>query len=93
MGCLVVEEIGSFVLWNVAPAQNDYVNQTGSVSFVASNSAPWAGSQIGGVLAEFVFTVQPGAGAQAFWPIRLQQVEVRSPVLGTTYYTGCGEEK
>ncbi|MGI9244563.1 MAG: InlB B-repeat-containing protein, partial [Verrucomicrobiales bacterium] len=68
----------SFVLWNVSPAQNDYVNQTGSVAFVASSSAAWADAQDGGVLAEFVFEVQAGAAAQASWPIRLRQVEVPS---------------
>ena len=67
----------SLVLWNVLPLQ-DYANQSGSVSFVASSSAAWLGAEAGGVLAEFVFKVQPGASAQAFWPINLRQVEVPS---------------
>ena len=68
----------SLVLWNVAPSQNDYANQSGSISFVTSSGAAWPGAQAGGVLAEFVFKVQPGAASEAFWPIGIRSVEVPS---------------
>lgn len=69
---------GSLVLWNLAPTQNDYTNQSGSISFVASSSASWPDAEQGGVIAEFVFSVQAGATAQALWPIQLHGTEVPS---------------
>ena len=69
---------GSIVLWNVAPSQNDYANQSGSISFVTSGSSTWPEVDQGGVIAEFVFKVQAGASAQLLWPIQLSGVEVPS---------------
>jgi hypothetical protein len=65
---------GAALLWNVAPDQNNYVTQTGRVSFAASSASAWPSAN--GVLAELTFQVQPGASSQAGWPIRLSGVEV-----------------
>ena len=69
---------GSFVIWNLQPMEHDYANQSGSISFVASSSAPWPDAEDGGVIAELVFKVQAGASAQPLWPLRLRGVEVSS---------------
>jgi len=61
-------------VWNVQPAQNNYTLQSGQVSFVASSATQWAAKN--GVLAEFVFQVQPGQTAQYRWPVRLSDLEL-----------------
>jgi hypothetical protein len=65
---------GAIVVWNVAPAQTDYAQQCGRISFVASSANTWATNQ--GVLAEFAFQVQARAASQSSWPIVLSKVEV-----------------
>lgn len=69
---------GSVVLWNVAPSEDDYLNQSGSVAFVASNAGPWPDAMEGGILAEFVFRVQPGATARSTWSLQLHDMEIPS---------------
>jgi len=77
-------------VWNVQPAQNNYTVQNGKVSFVASSATPWASKN--GVLAEFVFQVQPGQTAQYRWPVRLSDLELTAdgydvrPVLQSEIY-------
>ena len=66
----------AFLLWNLAPAQNDYANQSGSIAFGASSSSDWPGSANGGTLASFTFTVAPGASAQALWDLTVRDVEL-----------------
>jgi uncharacterized repeat protein (TIGR02543 family) len=61
-------------VWNVQPAQNNYTVQNGKVSFVASSATQW--SLNNGILAEFVFQVQPGQVAQYQWPIRVSDLEL-----------------
>jgi hypothetical protein len=68
----------SLIRWNVAPSQNDYVNQSGSISFVAASALPWPGAEAGGELASFTFKVQPGAAVHPLWEIRLHQGQVPS---------------
>lgn len=72
-------------LWNVAPAQNDYSRQDGSVSLAATTDRAWPSTN--GVLAEFTFTVQAGATSQYLWPIRISQVELSS---GFTLLSAAG---
>ncbi len=66
----------AFLLWNLAPSQNDYENQAGSITFGASSSADWPGSTGGGVLARFVFTIEAGADAQPVWTIAARDAEL-----------------
>ena len=66
----------AFLLWNLAPSQNDYANQSGSIRFGASSSADWPGSSTGGTLATFRFTVQAGADSQPTWPITVTNLEL-----------------
>ncbi len=63
-------------VWSLGPAQEAYNNQSGTVAFAAGSANTWPGSGQGGVVAEFVFTVQPGASAQGIWPIRLVELEL-----------------
>jgi hypothetical protein len=65
---------GAIVVWNVDPAQSNYGTQSGRISFAASSATVWPTNQ--GVLAEFVFQVQPSAANQSSWPILLSKVEV-----------------
>jgi hypothetical protein len=62
------------VLWNVAPAQNDYVAQSGQVSCAISSAAAWSSGN--GVLAELTFQVQGGAGALPGWTLALGKAEI-----------------
>ena len=61
-------------VWNVQPAQNNYTVQNGQVSFAAASPGPWPASN--GVLAEFVFQVQPGQAGAYRWPIHLSGLEL-----------------
>jgi uncharacterized repeat protein (TIGR02543 family) len=61
-------------VWNVQPGQNNYSLQNGRVSFVASSATQWPANN--GILAEFVFQVQPGQTAQYQWPIRVSDLEL-----------------
>jgi len=81
-------------LWNLAPSQNDFENQTGSISFAAGSAESWPGSEAGGLIAEFRFTVQAGAATGLLWPIELEEMEIatddgltvlRSNVLGVDF--------
>ncbi|MGI9239443.1 MAG: cohesin domain-containing protein [Verrucomicrobiales bacterium] len=65
----------AILLWNLAPSQNDYVNQSGRIAFGASSSSSWPGSSAGGTLASFNFTVAPGAAASALWEISVRDLE------------------
>ena len=65
--------VSAMALWNVSPGQ-DYERQDGQVSFAASSALPWELSSV----AEFTFTVQPGATAQRFWPVTVSQGEIAS---------------
>ena len=55
---------GSFALWNVFPDQNDFANQSGTVSMAATSATPWPNSAAGGSVAKLRFmiadTYQPG---------------------------------
>jgi len=66
----------AFLLWNLAPSQNDYANQSGSITLGASSSSSWPGSVNGGTLARFTFTVQPAASSQPLWPITIRNAEI-----------------
>lgn len=66
----------AFLLWNLAPSQNDYANQSGTLTFGASSSSGWPGSSNGGTLANFSLTVAPGATAEAVWQIRVRDLEI-----------------
>lgn len=68
----------SFVLWNLSPAVSNYATQSGTISLGASASAPWPGSADGGTVAEFDFTVQPGAVSQPAWPLVLRNARLSS---------------
>lgn len=61
-------------VWNVAPAQNDYVLQSGAVSLAVSSALSWDYSN--DAIAEFIFQVQAGQSAQYRWPIRVSHAEV-----------------
>ena len=65
---------GSVVVWNVAPAQSDFVLQSGRVSFAAISATPWTTSH--GVLAQLSFEVQSGASVNHRWPIQIALAEV-----------------
>ncbi|HEV8543847.1 MAG TPA: immunoglobulin domain-containing protein, partial [Verrucomicrobiae bacterium] len=60
---------------NLSP-NNDYANQDGTISLAVSTDADWATNN--GTLAEFTFTVQPGATNQYLWPIQINPVELSS---------------
>ena len=64
------------ILWNVAPAQNDYATQSGSAALAVTSDRNW--NTNAGVLAEFEFTVQEGADDQFRWPITVSAAEVSS---------------
>jgi hypothetical protein len=66
----------AFTLWNIGPAQNDYAVQNGTVAAAITTATNWSTNS--GVIAEFSFTVQEGAGQQYSWPVRVEQVEVSS---------------
>ena len=66
----------ALLLWNLAPSQNDYPNQSGRITFGASSSSSWPGSASGGTLANFSFTVMPGATAETLWEISVRDVEI-----------------
>jgi hypothetical protein len=66
----------AFALWNVAPAQNDYTAQNGTLSAAITTAANWSTNS--GNIAEFTFTVQEGADDQYSWPIALSQAEASS---------------
>lgn len=66
----------SLALWNVAPAQNDYSGQNGTISLAVTSDAPWATNN--GALAEFNFTVQSGATNQSSWSLSLTALELSS---------------
>lgn len=63
-------------IWNLAPGQYDYGNQSGSVAFAAGSPTDWPGSGAGGVVAEFEFTVQAGASDEQAWPLVLRELEL-----------------
>lgn len=71
-----IQPDSSLYLWNVGPSQNDYENQDGTISFAAGSAENWAGSEAGGVIAEFVFTVQEGASSQAVWELDLKESDL-----------------
>jgi hypothetical protein len=80
-------------VWTVAPAQNDYTLQSGTVSLAVSGALPWPASE--GVLAEFVFQVQEGQSDRHQWPVRVSQAEVSADGYDMTpipdaafYYVG-----
>jgi uncharacterized repeat protein (TIGR02543 family) len=61
-------------VWNVAPAQTDYAQQSGRITAGISSATAWPTND--GVLAELVFQVQAGQANQYRWPIRLNNMEV-----------------
>ena len=61
-------------VWNVAPAQNNFVTQSGQISLALSGPTSWNASEA--VLAEFTFEVQPGATGRYQWPLSLTAVEL-----------------
>ena len=61
-------------IWNVAPAQNNFTIQSGTLFLAASSASAWSTNQ--GVLAEVTFQVQSGATNQYLWPITLVQAEI-----------------
>src|SRR6185437_3809237 len=63
-------------VWNVQPAQNDFIVQNGRVVAALSSATPWVPNN--GVLAEFLFQVQPGETTQYRWPIHLSGMELTS---------------
>lgn len=65
---------GSLVMWNVFPSQNNFVTQSGKVTFAAVSATPWTASA--GVLAELTFEIQPGAEANYRWPLQLVAAEI-----------------
>jgi hypothetical protein len=65
---------GTAVVWNVAPAGNDYATQTGVVSFVASSAAGWP--TVEGMVARLTFEVQPEAVQAATWSLRVAEAEL-----------------
>jgi hypothetical protein len=72
----VIVPANAAVLWNVAPAQNDYAAQSGIVSVAVTSDRSWTTNV--GALAEFEFTVQEGADDQFRWPITISAIEVSS---------------
>ena len=64
---------GALTMWNVAPAQNNFATQNGSVTFVTSSATSWPDSN--GVLAEFTFNVQGGATNQHLWKLAVSNGE------------------
>jgi hypothetical protein len=80
-------------VWNVAPAQNDYAVQSGTVSLALSSAVAWPSAE--GVLAEFSFQVQDGQSGRHQWPIRVSQAELSADGYdmtsipeATLYYVG-----
>jgi hypothetical protein len=64
----------ALVLWNIAPSQNNYATQSGTVALAISSATPWPSSN--GILAELTFQVQPGYYQQESWPITLGNIEI-----------------
>jgi hypothetical protein len=62
------------VLWNIAPAQNDYLAQNGSLSVAISADRAWTTNN--GPIAQFTFVVQPGATNQHRWLLALEAAEL-----------------
>jgi hypothetical protein len=83
--------IGSLVpataltVWNVAPAQTDYVNQNGTLYAAFSNPTAWSANS--GELAAFTFTVLGGAASQTAWSLRVSGGEL-SDGFGTASIPG-----
>jgi hypothetical protein len=69
----------AMTLWNLSPGQNDYSTQDGTISLAVSTDTAWATNS--GVLAEFTFTVQPGATNLYRLPIEIRSVEVSNGYL------------
>src|SRR5204862_4629735 len=56
------------------PAQNNYDKQSGKVSVAMTSAAAWSTNN--GDLADFTFTVEPGAGDQYRWPISIAKIDL-----------------
>jgi hypothetical protein len=69
----------AMTLWNLSPGQNDYATQDGTISLAVSTDNVWATNS--GVLAEFAFTVQPGATNNYRLPIQISSVELSNGYL------------
>ena len=89
----IVPSASAVTVWNVQPAQTDFTLQSGAILAAVSSPTAWATNN--GVLAEFVFQVQPGETAHYQWPIRLTKLElsddgyeVRSLADATAYFIG-----
>jgi hypothetical protein len=76
------------VLWNISPGQTDFLSQDGKVEIAISTANPW--NAVNGIVAEFVFQIQPGAANELNWPIIVANGELASgsqvqPVSGTEF--------
>jgi hypothetical protein len=65
---------GAVAIWNVRPSQNNYSTQIGRLITGISSATQWAGSN--GVVAQFVFEIQPGQAQLYRWPIRASRVQL-----------------
>jgi hypothetical protein len=65
---------GAAAMWNISPAQNNYQTQNGLVALAVTSDRAWPTNQ--GAVAEFTFTVQPGATNQHLWNVTLSQGEI-----------------
>lgn len=64
----------TLTLWNLAPAQSDYVNQSGVISAALSSATQWGGAN--GEVAVFEFTVLEGAATRPRWELGLSGAEI-----------------
>ena len=63
----------ALTMWNLTPDQ-DYPTQSGVIHFAAATPIEWSTNS--GPIAEFNFTVQPGAADQWTWTLRLSNGEI-----------------
>ena len=66
----------AMAIWNVAPSQNDYAAQNGTVMVAMTSARSWSTNS--GDIAELIFTVQEAADDQYRWLITVSQAEVSS---------------
>jgi hypothetical protein len=83
---------GSAAVWSLSSAA-DFAAQNGSIALAVSSATPWPTNN--GVLARFVFTVQPGATTRYGWPISVPSVELSrdgftTDTLGAALWTFIG---
>lgn len=65
---------GAVAIWNVRPSQNNYATQIGRLIAGVSSATQWASNN--GVVAQFVFEIQPGQAQLYRWPIRVSRMQL-----------------